>query len=461
MEDTGIKKSSRPQSVEKALTGLLILSASLASLGSFSFGYNLSVVNTPAGTFYNCPVGSSVWSCFEVDKFSWGFVAGVLCVGALIGSLTTGWIADRVGRRKAIIYTNLPYILGLSTIVFAQNLTMLLIGRILVGLGVGSACIAVPLYLTEISTIPARGLIGSLHQLAIVVGFLAAEVAGFFGLYRPFYWRIMFSLDLIPCFLQILGMLLIAPESPRYLFISDRIDEGGIALAKLRGSHYSEDERNEIIQSCSTSHSEESWGLWELLVTRISESGKSMFVAVALHLGQQLSGINSILFFSSSIFTSTDEPTSVPLLIGLLNFAMTIFAILLIDRSGRRFLALCSSSVMFMSSVVLTVAFVMDWKMVSILAVLAFVGSFAFGLGPVPWLMITEVFPTFAVSSAASFAIAVNWISNLLVTVTFPILKEVLGPYAFVPYTVSLFLFFLFSWFILPETKGRPVDFLR
>jgi sugar porter (SP) family MFS transporter len=391
-----------------------------------------------------------------------------MCAGALVGSLVAGPLADRVGRRVAILSTNLPYLVGLAILSLAQNYWMLLIGRSLVGVGVGGSCIAVPLYLTEISSVATRGLIGSAHQMAIVVGFLVAEIFGYLGLSRPYYWRIMFALDMIPCIIQILGMLAVSPESPRYLITNDRLDEGRQALLKLRAKHFRDDtEYNEIVRSCDSARSTENWGLRQLLFTHRERSLKSMAVASILHLGQQLSGINPVLLFSASIFAvdppragNEAETSVVPLLISLLNFLMTVAAICMIDRTGRRFLALSSSGIMFLSSIVLTAAFILGQRLISIIAVLAFVGSFAFGMGPVPWLMTNEIFPTQAVGSAVSFAVALNWISNMIVTVSFPKLLESLQNYALIPYSICILLFFAFAYTALPETKGRPVGFI-
>lgn len=451
--------------LDKALTIPLVASSFLAALGSFSFGYNLGSVNTPSSSFTLCPAGSSVWQCFPISDASWGLIPSVLSVGALFGSLLAGPLANRLGRRSAVLCANGPYLVGLLLMSLALNYWMLLVGRILIGIGVGISCIAAPLYLTEICTVSARGLIGSMHQMMICTGLLVAELVGYSGLYRPLYWRFMIALDILPCLLQLVGMAMVSPESPRHLLLRNEQSAGEAALRRLRGSHFSQAEVHALLDAAADSTTE-TWGLTELLTTHRGIALKSLLIASFLHIGQQLSGINSILFFSSSIFAQqqpsspASSPSMVPPLIGLLNLVMTVFAIMAIDRAGRRFLAISSSSVMFLSSLALTFGFVTDQRALSVAAVLGFVGSFAFGLGPVPWLMTNELFPTKAAGSAVALAVCCNWLANLTVTATFAPLMALLGNYAFVPYSICILIFLLFSLFLLPETRGRPADFI-
>lgn len=448
----------------KCLTVSLILNAILASLGSFNFGYNLSVVNTTGKTFSTCPPNLSFWQCFPVSSISWGWVAGIMCAGALISSFVAGPIANRFGRCKCVLSANIPYFIGFILLVFGANLYMLLLGRFFVGLGVGISCIAVPLYLTEISSVAARGLIGSLHQMGIVTGIVAAELVALTGLYQQTVWRFMFGIAAIPCVIQLVGMIIFAPESPRYLVSQRSMDTAKVALRKLRGKYYSEVELDALINEASINKtSEDAWTLVDLLWRRISTSGKSMLVASCLHLAQQLSGINSIFLFSDSIFSSeskSSESSLVPLSIASLNFVFTVIAVLFIDKLGRRILALTSSSAMFLAGIALTVTLVFGWTRLAILAVFSFVGAFAVGMGPVPWIMTNELFPTIAVGSAVSFAVALNWLANMSVSVSFPSLFTLVGNYAFIPYSVIMLAFFIFSLFLLPETKGRPVAFI-
>jgi sugar porter (SP) family MFS transporter len=419
-------------------------------------------------------------------------VASILCAGALVGSFIAGPIANRFGRKVCVLVNNIPYIAGLLFLALAQNLTYLLVGRFLVGIGVGCACIGVPLYLTEISTVAARGILGSAHQLAIVTGIVVAELVALTGLYQAFKWRFMFALDLLPCLVQLIGLSFLSVESPRFLVGKHRIDEAQKALRRLRGTHFNEAELSSIIGASSQKaevgsgnrddmekgavdvllpsegETSSSWSLTDLLFRKLSTSYKSLLVATTLHVGQQVSGINSILLFSDSIFApsegtapaSSSTQSVVPLIIAFINFTMTVIAIFVIDRTGRRFLALTSSAVMTLSGVALTFSFVLGVNTLAIISVLLFVGAFAFGLGPVPWLMTNELFPTCAVGSAVSLAVATNWISHMVVTGTFFAVSDLMGSYAFLPYTLCMAGFFLFSLFLLPETKGRPVSFI-
>lgn len=449
---------------DKALTWTLLANTLLASLGSFNFGYNISAVNTPAQTFINCPGEASVWSCFLVSRDEWAYVAAMMCAGAIIGSMVASPLTGKIGRLGSVLAANLPYGLGILCLALAQNYWMLIIGRILIGVGVGVACITVPLYLTEISPAPSRGLIGSVHQMMICLGLLVAEIVGVAGLYKQYRWRGMFAAALLPCIIQIVGLLILKIESPRFLIAQGKLVEGESSLIRLRGDHYEPEELDQIIKNTESDQSGESWGIRELLCLHWAEASKSMTVASLLHIGQQVSGINSILFFSSSIFAQepslSSRPPLVSVYIAILNMIMTIFAIAMIDKVGRRFLALSSCSIMFFSACALTVGFVIGKRELSIVAVLFFVGSFAFGLGPIPWLMTNEIFPTHAAAIAGSFAVCLNWTFNLLVTASFGKLALLLGSYAFLPYAACLLLLFLFIYFRVPETLGRPIAFI-
>jgi len=450
---------------DKALTKRLLLVSILASIGSFNFGYNISAVNTPSSTFEKCAFQEGFpWECFFVSAEQWGLVAGIMALGALFGSLAAGPLATRLGRKRTVLLPNLFYIIGLLLMAFSSQYWMLVVGRAIIGIGVGLACIATPIYLTEIARPEARGLIGSFHQLSIVVGFLIAELLGYVGFARPYWWRLFFGIDLIPCLVQIVGVFVWCPESPRFLALQGRMEETKASLLVLRGSTFQEAEFKELEVSAQqhASSSErllrQSIGLISLFTNHFKEAWRSLLVASVLHLGQQLSGINAVLFFSSKLFP---EPI-VPVLIGLLNLIMTVLAILVIDHAGRRPLALSSSLIMFLSTLLLILFsfFQIESRLLSISAILVFVGSFAFGMGPIPWLMTNELFPTAAVSSAVSFAVGLNWISNMAVTVSFPFVREHLGRFVFAPYAVCIGAFFVFSLFMLPETRGRLAAFI-
>lgn len=445
-----------------AVTATLLMTTLLASLGSFNFGYNIGVVNTPARTFRECPADASVWACFAVTGDEWSYIPAVMCAGAIVGSLMAGQLTGKIGRLRSVLVANIPYIIGMLVMALATTYWMLMLGRIFVGVGVGMACITVPLYLTEISPIAIRGLIGSVHQLMICFGLLVVEILGALGFSQPYYWRGMLALDLIPCLLQVVGLLLVGNESPRFLIARGRAAEGEAALASLRSHHYDPEELEQIVKNAESDRSSESWGLRELFLVHRREASKSMIAASLLHIGQQVSGINSILFFSSDIFSSSPTTSSslVPVFIAILNMVMTVFAIAMIDKAGRRFLALSSTSIMFVSAVALTMGFVIDKTPLSIVAVLFFVGSFAFGLGPIPWLMTNEIFPTQAAAVAVSLAVCLNWTFNLLVTGTFSRLRDLLGDYTFVPHAACILLLFLFIYKFVPETHGRPVGFI-
>lgn len=459
---------SEPRDMENSrastqITYSLMIATILASLGSFSFGLNLAVVNSTVDTFKNCPESAGVLDCFPVKFTTWGYVAGMLCVGALLGSILVGKFIDSHGRNAMILLSATFYTIGSAIMALSLNVTMLLLGRLLVGVGVGATCIAAPLYITEIAPLEVRGLFGSAHQMAIVTGYLFGEIVGFCGLSKPYYWRLFFALTLIPSISQLLLAPRFCPRSPPFQAAMGKNEEAKLSLRRLRGDGLSRYEYEAMIRAAEENRgaASQSWGLKELFIAHRSVALKSNLIAMTLHVGQQLSGINSVFFFSKNIFSKqTTFSPLVPVLIAILNVIMTLLALAIIDRRGRRILATISSSLMLLASFTLMASFHWHHDMIAVASVLVFVGAFAFGLGPVPWLMTNELFPAYAAGAAVSFAVSCNWICNTIVTFLFPYIWEAVGYWSFIPYTIAIALFLTFSLFILPETKGRPAAFI-
>ena len=453
-------KSGQSSGIQSRWTGSLLLSTFLAALASFNFGYNISVINTPAITFASCKAGSSVWHCFPVTKQAWSLVVSIMLLGALVGSLATGPIANRVGRRLTIILLNVPFAAGFLFTSLAVRYWMLLLGRFLVGLGVGAGCIVVPLYLSEIAPVMMRGQVTSVHQLAICVGLVVVELIGLSGLNGPGRWRIMFALGLIPAFVQVLGMMLWGLESPRFLAQRDDAEGCRGVLKHLRGSSYYDDETQQMLAASSNAESEaDTWSFLRLL-QNLPLAGRSLTVSIMLHVAQQFSGINVIFYFSSDLFSTGPGSSTIPALISILNLAMAILSMWLVERAGRRILCLGSTAGIVVSLVAFIAFYLARWQVSSVICILAYVASYAVGMGPIPWLMVSELFPTQAAGAAVSLAVSTNWACNFLVGSTWGWLSTTLGQWALAPYAAFTAAFLVFAWFQVPETKGRPIAFL-
>lgn len=398
----------------------LYLCAFVASLSSFTFGYNIGIGNKPLKMFANCTESS--WRCFRVTENEWSLMSSMLCVGALVGSLAAGVFATRYGRLWTIKMNNAFYIAGLLSFGLAANYWMLFIGRTLVGVGVGVACVVVPMYLTELSPLELRGVVGLFHQMALVLGIVVVEALGLLLGVEEGNWRLIVLSNVLLLAVQTC-LLSWCHESSKWTSTRGAPSRSPVTQAEV----------------CAP-------------VAR-----KSLALAVFLHVAQQASGVDGIFFYSSVLFTSE----WVPVLIALLNAVMTVVAMGLMERSGRRPLLLWSLSGMTASLLLLCSAILVDNRLLSSLCILAFIATFAVGLGPIPWLMMSELFPTEAVGTFVPLAVSANWLSKLLVTGVFLPMKNAVGlPWLFGILCLVSACLLATSWLTVVETKGRPASYL-
>lgn len=455
MSESGIAEEGRRFGYSKNV----VLAAIAGSLGSFSFGYNLGSLNVISPVMLKCSsVTDTGWGCFRVEEGNWSNISSFLCLGALIGCLGGGKLVDRMGRRGLILWNNSVYVCGLGLMLGAMHWSMLLMGRFLVGIGVGVSCVAVPMYLTEISSWDVRGVIGSLHQLLIVIGYLVSLLLGLGVNLNGFMWRVLLGADIIVCSLQILFAVSgLMPESPKYWMLRGETERAESALRYFRGPKYDPDELDLYSNTTNTAGVQQSFGLFTLLRTRFSQVYKSLGLVVLLHLGQQLSGVNAIFYFSTIMFQGN---VYVPVLIAVLNVLMTVLSLALMDRAGRRPLLLTSLIGMCLCYSIFTFSYYQGLETVKAGAVLGFIASFALGMGPVPWLMLGEVFAPWALSAGVSLGVSVNWLSNFVVVAVFQRQLHYLQKNVMLPYLAFLLVLLVWTAKYLPETKGRPAALL-
>ena len=458
----------------------VVFASLIGSLGSFSFGYNLGSMNAIEPRMKKCPnvvpfFFGNIFSsndpsgCFKVGDDTWGYISSILCLGALAGCILAGKLVDKIGRKSLIIWNNAVYIGGLMFLAFAINPFCLLVGRALVGLGIGVSCVVVPMYLTEISSWDVRGVIGSMHQFSIVIGYLASLTMGLLVTLDksnqiPWSWRVILGFDLLPSIAQIVMMYWYCPESPKYLFkVRGDTIQGEFVLRWLRGNSFSSLEYNHYCKKTSDGGTlqRHPTGLFKLLM-RYPESHKSLFIIAMLHLAQQLSGINAIFYFSTAIFDEEKSSLApyVPILIALLNVFMTVVSLALMDRAGRRILLLSSVAGMVLAYIGFTSSLYFSLFILKAISVLLFVAAFAIGMGPVPWLMLGEIFAPWCAGAGVTLGVSVNWIFNFLVVASFQPLRSILGKNVVLPYLIFLVIFGIWAFFGIPETKGKPANLL-
>src|ERR1700722_9300176 len=430
------------------------LIAAVAALGGLLFGYDTGVISG-ALLF--------VRQVMHLSPTLQGIVVAIALAGAAIGAAASGYISDRVGRRPVILSAGLLFIAGAIISAVASDISLLLVGRFLVGVGIGVASMLTPLYLAEISPANDRGAIVSLNQLCITGGILVSYLVGFALAAVGDGWRWMLALGALPGVILSAGMLVL-PESPRWLAGHGRVGHAEEVLRQLRGVADVSDEFNSLRTDVLRADRRPS-GVSQLLAPRLR---RPLVIGIGLAMFQQITGINTVIYFAPTIFQSAGMSSAATSIlatagVGAVNVIMTIISIRLIDRLGRRQLLFWSLGGMAVTLLVLSGAFYagtsgqLAW--IAVLSVAAYVGFFAIGLGPVFWLLIAEIFPLDMRGRAMRLATVANWVFNLAVLVTFLNLVGAVGSSgAFLVYGVLSVAALVFSAMMVPETKGRSLE---
>ncbi|MGI3900670.1 MAG: sugar porter family MFS transporter [Janthinobacterium lividum] len=432
------------------------LIAATAALGGLLFGYDTGVIS-----------GALLFlrDAFQLSPLMQGVVTSIALLGAAVAAAFAGSVSDRYGRRPVILVTALIFVVGSLVSAFATALWMLLVGRLLVGLGIGVSSMLAPLYLSETAPAENRGAMVSLNQLMITTGILVSYLIGY-AFAAGGEWRWMLGLGALPGVILAGGMLAL-PESPRWLAGHGHVADARRALEALRGSGESARQIEAELDKIEADLAQEKRRVGGIPLSDPSLR-MPLIVGVGLAIFQQVTGINTVIYFAPTIFQAAGlSSASASILatagVGAVNVAMTLVAIRLIDRVGRRALLLVGLAGMAASLVVLGGGFLLGaggalgW--VTAASLTAYVGFFAVGLGPVFWLLISEIFPTAARGRCMSIATVANWGFNLIVALTFLDLVDVFGrPATFFLYAVLTALGFLFTLRLVPETRGRDLE---
>jgi len=429
------------------------LAAAFAALGGLLFGYDTGVISGAELFFRND---------FTLSTFALEVIVSGVLAGAAVGALTGGRLADLFGRRKLLITTAIIFAAGAILCAAAQSAQMLVAGRIIVGIGIGLSSSTVPVYISEVAPADARGWQVSLFQLAITVGILLAYLVDY-AFAQVQGWRWMFGLAVVPAAIFGSGMIFL-PESPRWLLRRGRRETAQAMLARIRGTPDIDEELLEIERSLA--QAEESGRLSDLLAPSLRSS---LGIGIGLAIFQQITGINTVIYYAPVIIQSAGISSASGAIlatagIGLVNVLMTIVSMRLIDRKGRKPLLLAGIAGMVVTLGLLGLVFRMSnhsgalaW--LAVLGMMAYVASFAISLGPIFWLLISEIYPLKIRNSAEGLAATFNWGSNLLITLTFLTLVERLGPsWTFWLYGLSAAAAWIFSYYFVPETKGRTLE---
>src|SRR5947209_8515791 len=427
------------------------------ALGGLLFGYDTGVIS---GALLFIP------NSFKLTPFVQGAVVAGLLLGAMIGAAFAGRLSDQLGRRRLIIAAAVVFTGGALLAAFAPTIEVLIAARVIIGLAVGSAALAVPLYLSEIAPTEIRGRIASLNQLMIVCGILAAFIVNAI-LASSGNWRLMLGLAAVPSLVLLVGMIWM-PETPRYLVHAGEEDTARGVLEDLPGDERPEARIQEIQEV--EQHEESGGGLGGLF--RAKWVRPALLVAVGLAVFQQFVGINTIIYYAPTTLTNVGfAKTSAiyaNLIIGVINVGMTIVAIRLIDRWGRKPMLFAGVAGMVISLLVLGIGLSAlptphhpgdPAAVITLVCLATFIASFAATWGPVVWVMLPEVLPLSVRGTAMGVAVFGNWVANFLVSQTFPPLVSGLGPGpVFLGYAGLGILAGVFVKMFVAETKGRSLE---
>ena len=429
------------------------LAAAFAALGGLLFGYDTGVIS-----------GALIFikKEFALSIFEQELIVSIVLAGAIVGAFSGGRLSDRFGRRATLLATSVVFIAGAIFCAAATSIAALVIGRIVVGLGIGLACTTVPIYISEVAPPEARGWQVSLFQLAITIGILGAYLVDF-AYAKTEAWRWMLGLAVIPGVILGVGMLFL-PESPRWLAKYLHPEAARAVLVRIRGTNNVDSEFRDIIGSLEQAEEHGRWA--DLLSPTVRPA---LVVGIGLAIFQQITGINTVIYYAPTIVLAAGIPSAsgailATAVIGLTNVIMTIVAMWLIDRVGRRPLLLVGIAGMAVCLGILGAAFRMQAETstvawVAVMTLMAYVAFFAISLGPIFWLLIAEIYPLQIRGLAEGTAAGSNWIFNLVVSITFLSLVQAIGPsWTFWLYGVLSIAAFVFSYYMVPETKGRTLE---
>lgn len=449
-KDAGITAGSVPPKVKRAVIG----GAAITALGGLLFGYDTGVVSGAllflARTFPG------------LTSFDKELVTSLLLIGAAVGAPAAGKLADAWGRRPTLLLTAAVFIGGVLGAAFTPAFWFLIVMRFVIGLAVGAASMVVPLYIGEVAPPSTRGSLVSFNQLAITLGILISFLVDYF-LAGSGDWRLMFGLAAIPAGLLFVGVLFRA-ESPAYLLARDREADARRVLGKVRARKEDVDKEIKEIKEMQR----ETGGFRDVLAPKVR---KVVLIGVILAVAQQVTGINTVIYYAPTLLHGAGFGNSASLLanvgVGAVNVAMTLVAIWLIDKVGRRPLLIGGTIGMVAGMVVLGSAFAAaggstlsgTTSLLALVGLGLFTGSFAIGLGPVFWLLISEFYPLRIRGHAMSAATVANWLANFVVTVSFlTLLSAVGGTGAFFLFGFLSFLSVIYFARAVPETKNRSLQ---
>ena len=427
--------------------------ALLAALGGFLFGYDTGIIGQAL---------PFIQKQFHASTFAASWIVAAILIGAIVGAAISGYLSEAISRKWTKCLSGCVYVVAALLCAFSQDTLWLIAARFVLGLSVGTASFVAPEYIAEQTPPKIRGGTVTFNQLMVTLGILLAYIAGYGLSGVSDNWRWMLGLGAVPGAILAISMVFV-PHSPRWLVKKGRVDEARKVLHRTRADEHDVDAELEDIQDVT--EKESGWRIRDLFGPRVRPL---MMVGIALAVFQQFVGVNTVIYFATTILKYTGQTTNSAVLlavfVGVTNFVVTILAMLLLDWVGRRALLINGTIVLTIALFLLGCYFYFPalnqgapW--VGLAALIIFIIGFAIGLGPVFWLMISEIYPLQFRSQAMSVATICNWASNFIISYFFLQETEAIGKApTFWIYGVIGIAAIAFFWFRVPETKHRQLE---
>lgn len=461
-----------------ANSGYLLKLTLVATLGGLLFGYDTGVISGAVGSlesFFVTPKGLSETAASAFK----GFLVSSALIGCIIGGLFGGLVSKKLGRKNGLILAAILFLISaLGSAIPEMFLapigeldhtysTVFIMYRIIGGIGVGLASMLSPLYIAEIAPAEKRGKLVSYNQLALVGGFMVVYFVNYFiskgggsdAWLNEVGWRWMFASEIIPAGL-FLGLLLLVPDTPRSLVLRNKPEEALSVLTKVNG----EEEGAVILKEIKDSMDEKTSG------NLLSFGWLIIIIGIVLSVFQQFVGINVVLYYAPEIFktisSGTDSALLMTIIVGIVNFLFTIIAVKTVDKYGRKPLMIIGAVGMAVAMLSLGFVFFAEASgYLALFCMMLYVASFAMSWGPVTWVLLSEIFPNKIRGKALAIAVAAQWVSNYLVSLTFPMMndnsyltEQFNHGFAYWVYGIMSILAMLFIIKFVPETKGKTLE---
>lgn len=434
---------------------MIYLIAAIAGIAGALFGFDEGVIAGALG-----PLRHDL----GIDPLAEGMMTSAVPFGAFVGAIIGGRLAGSQGRRKLLLAAAVLFTAGAILSAIAGGLWVLTGARLVIGLGVGVAAMMAPLYISESAPAAQRGMLVSIYQLAVTLGILGAYVVGYLFADN---WRWMFAVGAVPAIMLFVGIFGMS-DTPRWLAMHGRDAEARKALARMRGKPETDGkvlaEYEEISSGAAAEENRPAPRFADLFTPCVRPA---LIVAMGLFLLQQLSGINAVIYYAPTVFEHAGFSSSAQTIlatagIGLVNVLMTIVGMALIDRLGRRLLLLIGFAGTAVALGVIAIGSATNMPgmgTITFVALVLYISAFAIAIGPMPWVMMAEVFPLNVRALGMSLASLVNWGFNFLVVFSFPVLVAEFGlAVVFGIYAAVCIVGLAFTLWLVPETNGVSLE---